>query len=169
MRTIIEVLRLKYDAGLSHEKIARACGLSKGVVSKYVSLAQVAGISWPLPYGTDEAALEARLFPTKASPSRFAAPEYFRFYSNKHGIRSYAWDRLHSCCLTLPSIWALLPLVCEIQSTSRSFEGEPIEAPLSLRPVGRSEDRSQPPRDGTRPGAGEQAWLCSHFGILATR
>lgn len=42
MRTITEVLRLKYDAGLSHEKIARACGLSKGVVSKYVSLAQLA-------------------------------------------------------------------------------------------------------------------------------
>src|SRR5690554_5013288 len=66
MRTISEVLRLKYDAGLSHEKIARACGLSKGVVSKYVSLAQVAGISWPLPDGTDEAALEARLFPAKS-------------------------------------------------------------------------------------------------------
>ena len=63
MRNITEVLRLKYDAGLSHEKIARACGLSKGVVSKYVSLAQEAGISWPLPDGTDEAALEARLFP----------------------------------------------------------------------------------------------------------
>ncbi len=29
MRTITEVLRLKYDAGLSHEKIARACGLSR--------------------------------------------------------------------------------------------------------------------------------------------
>lgn len=29
MRTIIEVLRLKYDAGLSHEKIAWVYGLSK--------------------------------------------------------------------------------------------------------------------------------------------
>ena len=28
MRAITAVLRLKYDAGLSHEKIARACGLS---------------------------------------------------------------------------------------------------------------------------------------------
>nr|WP_205600884.1 sigma-70 family RNA polymerase sigma factor [Halomonas socia] len=60
MRTITEVLRLKYDAGLSHEKIARACGLSKGVVSKYVNLAQVAGITWPLPDGTDETALEGK-------------------------------------------------------------------------------------------------------------
>jgi|GEM_PF-1808338 len=80
MRTIIEVLRLKYDAGLSHEKIARACGLSKGVVSKYVSLAQVAGITWPLPEDTDEAALEARLFPAKTPPVRFAAPDYFQVH-----------------------------------------------------------------------------------------
>ncbi|MCD6010106.1 IS21-like element helper ATPase IstB [Halomonas sp. IOP_31] len=61
MRTITEVLRLKYNAGLSHEKIARACGLSKGVVSKYVSLAQVAGISWPLPETTDDLPFEDRL------------------------------------------------------------------------------------------------------------
>lgn len=40
MKKIIEVLRLKYEAKLSHEKIARACGLSKGAVSKYVSLAR---------------------------------------------------------------------------------------------------------------------------------
>ncbi|WP_416138381.1 IS21 family transposase [Halomonas sp. HK25] len=80
MRTITEVLRLKYDAGLSHEKIARACGLSKGVVSKYVSLAQVAGIRWPLPDGTDEAALEARLFPAKTPPVRFSAPDYFQIH-----------------------------------------------------------------------------------------
>ena len=80
MRTITEVLRLKYDAGLSHEKIARACGLSKGVVSKYVSLAQVAGLTWPLPDGIDEASLEARLLPAKTPPLRFSAPDYFQVH-----------------------------------------------------------------------------------------
>jgi len=30
MKKIIEVLRLKYEAQLSHEKIARACQLSNG-------------------------------------------------------------------------------------------------------------------------------------------
>lgn len=110
MRTITEVLRLKYDAGLSHEKIARACGLSKGVVSKYVSLAQVAGISWPLPDGTDEAALEARLFPAKTPPLRFTAPDYFQVhqalkrkgvtlqllwaeYVEVHGDKAYRYSR----------------------------------------------------------------------------
>ncbi len=39
MKKIIEILRLKYEAQLSHDKIARACQLSKGAVYKYVHLA----------------------------------------------------------------------------------------------------------------------------------
>tara|TARA_R110000850_G_scaffold47206_12_gene118256 strand:- start:3111 stop:3482 length:372 start_codon:yes stop_codon:yes gene_type:complete len=80
MRKIIEVLRLKYETGLSHERVARACGLSKGVVGKYVSLAQAQGVTWPLPEGVDEARLEARLFPAKTPPSRFAEPDYFQVH-----------------------------------------------------------------------------------------
>ena len=41
MKKIIEVLRLKHEANLSHEKISRSCQLSKGVVSKYLSLARM--------------------------------------------------------------------------------------------------------------------------------
>jgi len=69
MSKIVEVLRLKYSLQLSHEQIARTLSLSKGVVGKYVSLATAAGIEgWPLPDGTDQAALEKRLFPaTKKS------------------------------------------------------------------------------------------------------
>jgi hypothetical protein len=37
MRKIKECLRLKLECGLSNELVARAMGLSKGVVSKYVS------------------------------------------------------------------------------------------------------------------------------------
>jgi len=79
MSKIIEVLRLKYDAQLSHAQIARAVGLSKGAVGKYVSLATGAGISaWPLPDGTDEAALERRLRPAHPDkPLRFIEPDWF--------------------------------------------------------------------------------------------
>ena len=50
MSHIIEILRLKCEARLSHEKIARAVGLSKGAVGKYVSMATAVGITeWPLP------------------------------------------------------------------------------------------------------------------------
>ena len=46
MRKIKDVLRLKLDAGLSHQQIAAALGISKGVVTKYVGLAAAAGLDW---------------------------------------------------------------------------------------------------------------------------
>jgi DNA-directed RNA polymerase specialized sigma24 family protein len=39
MRKIREILRLKFEARLSHERIAAATGLSKGAVSNYVQRA----------------------------------------------------------------------------------------------------------------------------------
>lgn len=79
MENIIEILRLKYEAKLSHQKIAGATGLSKGVVGKYVSLASAAGIAgWPLPQGCDQNALEKRLLnQTTKAPSRFIEPDWF--------------------------------------------------------------------------------------------
>ena len=82
MSHIIEILRLKYEARLSHEKIARAVGLSKGAVGKYVSMATAVGITeWPLPDGTDERALEKRLFPPRSKPSsRYVEPDWFEVH-----------------------------------------------------------------------------------------
>nr|VFK29978.1 MAG: hypothetical protein BECKMB1821G_GA0114241_10579 [Candidatus Kentron sp. MB]VFK33164.1 MAG: hypothetical protein BECKMB1821I_GA0114274_10419 [Candidatus Kentron sp. MB]VFK76030.1 MAG: hypothetical protein BECKMB1821H_GA0114242_10399 [Candidatus Kentron sp. MB] len=37
MQKIHDILRLKYESELNHEKIASALGLSKGAVSKYIS------------------------------------------------------------------------------------------------------------------------------------
>jgi DNA-binding transcriptional regulator LsrR (DeoR family) len=61
MRKIKDVLRLKFDAKLSHQQIADALGLSKGVVTKYVGLAAAAGLDWTAVQGMDEAALERHL------------------------------------------------------------------------------------------------------------
>ena len=110
MKQIIEVLRLKYEAKLSHEKIARACQLSKGAVSKYVSLAKAKGVTWPLPEDVDEVALEALLFPAKEKPQRFVRPDCFQIhqelkrkgvtlqllwaeYVARHGERAYRYSR----------------------------------------------------------------------------
>ena len=76
MYQIKEVLRLRHEAKLSYDKIAGACGLSKGAVSKYLSLAEAQGIAWPLPEGMDEAEVERRLFPDKPRTSRLAKPDY---------------------------------------------------------------------------------------------
>lgn len=80
MKKIIEVLRLKYEARLSHDKIARACGLSKGTVNNYVSATHAQGITWPLPDGLDEARLEALLFPTRQPSGRLVEPDYFQMH-----------------------------------------------------------------------------------------
>jgi transposase len=45
MRQIKEVLRLKYQSGLSHEKIARALSISKGVIAKYVERIERTGLA----------------------------------------------------------------------------------------------------------------------------
>ncbi len=61
MRQAREILRLKFEAGLSHEQVARACRVSKGAVAKYARRARELGLSWPLPADWDDAELERRL------------------------------------------------------------------------------------------------------------
>ena len=58
MRKIKDVLRLKLDAGLSHEQIATSLRISKGVVAKYVGLAAAAGLDWAAVQTLDETALQ---------------------------------------------------------------------------------------------------------------
>ena len=50
--------------------------MSKGAVTKYLQARPEAGLGWPLPAETDDAALEALLFPHAAPPPglRRAAP-----------------------------------------------------------------------------------------------
>ena len=61
MRKIKEGLRLKLDCDLSHERIALALGLSKGVVSKYVVRAEAAGLDWSALSALDEAKIAVQL------------------------------------------------------------------------------------------------------------
>jgi transposase len=64
MRKLKEVLRLQ-SLGLSQHQIARSCSLSQSTVHEYVSAAQVAGVSWPLPENWDDSQVEQRLFPQR--------------------------------------------------------------------------------------------------------
>ncbi|MCC6474570.1 MAG: hypothetical protein IT514_12590 [Burkholderiales bacterium] len=57
MRKIKDVLRLKFEADLSHERIGAALRVSKGAVTKYVQRALAAGLSWPVAPELDDAAL----------------------------------------------------------------------------------------------------------------
>ena len=81
MRKIRELMRLKYELGRSHREIAASLGVANSTVSDYAGRARAAGLSWPLPEGLDDAALEAALFPP-LPPSRVPRPEP-------------EWDRVH--------------------------------------------------------------------------
>jgi transposase len=70
MRKIEEILRLKFEAELSHRAIAQSCQVSPSTVSTYVTAAKAAGLSWPLPEGMTPQQLEAKLFPEQTSGRR---------------------------------------------------------------------------------------------------
>ena len=76
MRKIKDVMRLKFDAKLSHEQIATALGISKGVVAKYASLAAAAGLDWDSASQLTEGALEARLLPRPVRRTDYVLPDY---------------------------------------------------------------------------------------------
>lgn len=110
MRRIKEVLRLKFQAKLSHEQIAAATGLSKGAVSNYARRAQQHGLTWPLPEDLDDAALGRRLFSQPAPRGVHARPDYphihqqlqrrgvtlqllWEEYTAAHGERAYRYSQ----------------------------------------------------------------------------
>ena len=80
MRKIKDVLRLKLDAKMSHQQIAAALGISRGVVTKYVGLAATAGLDWATVCSVDEAALERRLLVAPERPREHVQPDYGRLH-----------------------------------------------------------------------------------------
>lgn len=81
MRKIKDILRLKLDAKLSHEQIAVALRLSKGVVAKYVSRAGAAGLDWADIKDCDESVLEQRLLLSAPLRARsHVQPDYGRVH-----------------------------------------------------------------------------------------
>src|SRR6266481_6944828 len=80
LRMIKDVIRLKWEAQLSHEQIAAALGVSKGVVSKYVGLASAAGLDWQTVREWDERQLATRLLPRSANLSPYVEPDWGRIH-----------------------------------------------------------------------------------------
>jgi transposase len=82
MRKIKEVLRLRLEKGLSARDVSSACGIGYGTVIDYGYRAKAAGISWPLPEGMTDSALEALLFPPASSkPSDRPVPDWSKVRS----------------------------------------------------------------------------------------
>ncbi len=94
MRKIKEILRLKLDAKLSHEQIATALGISKGVVTKYVGLASAAGVTLSEVHGIDETQLHHRLAGSGKNPRTHVQPNF-----------GYVHQELRRKGMTLALLW----------------------------------------------------------------
>ncbi len=76
MRKIQEILRLKYESGLSRRAIASALNIGYGTVINYLSRAKAADIGWPLAASMDERTLGRLLLPSQRGSRRFSEPDH---------------------------------------------------------------------------------------------
>jgi transposase len=104
MRKFKEVLRLRFELGLSQDEIARSCSISQASVSKCLKRARAAEVSWPLPEGWDEARLEGALFghllrgyePHRPQPD--FASLHRELQSNRHLTLQLLWEEYRQNC-----------------------------------------------------------------------
>lgn len=68
MRKTREILRLKFETGLSQRAIARATAVSNATVWDTLRRYEASGLAWPLPEGVGDAELEARLYRDRRQP-----------------------------------------------------------------------------------------------------
>lgn len=74
MRKIKEVLRLKYDCGLSNRQIAHSCQIARSTVTDYLWRAEQAGIGWVEAKPMQDRELKERLFPEIPTPCSQSRP-----------------------------------------------------------------------------------------------
>src|SRR5437870_10026475 len=76
MRKAKEILRQKWLLGRSHREIASSVQVGAGSVSDVTTRAKAAGlIAWVAVEAIDEAALEARLYPSRAGDRKRPLPD----------------------------------------------------------------------------------------------
>jgi len=95
MRKVKEILRMKWELGQSNRDIAHSCSISPSTVGEMVRRAKDAGLSWPLPEGLDDGALEAMLYPSAPPATKHRElPDMAYIYKElkrKHVTRFQLW------------------------------------------------------------------------------
>lgn len=110
MRKIREILRIRWHLGQSVRVASASCSVSVSTVVDTEARARAAGLCWPLPEGTDDAALETRLYPSRPKLTEHAAPDFavvhrelkrkgvtlellWHEYKQDQGERAYSYSR----------------------------------------------------------------------------
>jgi len=91
MRTIKEVLRLKWEKKFSNKQIAQSCKIARSTIREYLVGAERAGLNWPAVSELDNGRLEALLFspsvPAECSEKRnLPDMEYLRKELTRKGV-----------------------------------------------------------------------------------
>lgn len=107
MRSIKEVLRLRFHAQLSIRKIRASTNLSVGAIQKIIQQAQRLEIGWPLPPDVDEAELERRFYPstTHATVGKFEQPDFAFMHielQRKGMTKQLLWEEYQQHCTGKP-------------------------------------------------------------------
>ena len=111
MRQIRQALRLHLEAGLSYAQVARAVGIGKGTVGKFLLLARAAGVDWAVAQTLSDEELEERLYrPAVPRSSRQLEPDC-------------AWihQELKRPGVTLQLLWEEYQRGCELAYKYTSF------------------------------------------------
>ncbi len=103
MRQIREVLRLKWELGLSHRQVSRSVRISHGTVCDYLERARRGGLSWEKVKALGDAELEERLFPpppSRKGAGERALPDWAKVHrelTKKAVTLSLLWQEYREC------------------------------------------------------------------------
>lgn len=96
MRKIHEILRLRFEVGLSFRQISQCADVSTGAIQKMLKRLEASGLSWPLPEGMTEPRLASLLYPESDSrPGALEDPDLAEIHMElrKKGVtRHLRWE-----------------------------------------------------------------------------
>ena len=78
---IREILRLKFEVGLSHREVAASLGRSPGTVAKVLSRLEAAGLAWDAVRPLEEDVREARLYGSASEAPTRPLPDFAKIHA----------------------------------------------------------------------------------------
>jgi transposase len=101
MRKVREIMRLKFGASLATKAIGRSLGIAPSTIRLTLKRVAEAGLSWPLPDGLTDVALEECMYGapgTRQGQRRLTEPDWaavHRELKRKHVTLSLLWEEYH--------------------------------------------------------------------------
>ena len=123
-----DIIRLRFDPGLTHRQIASSTGVANGTVANVLKRVTEAGLGqWPLPKDLDETALRARLYPSVGASKalRQQRPDWDDVIKGLKEPRGRRHARMTQC-----QFWVEYRDEVEVE-----VQGEPGNYPIEIRPI----------------------------------